>query len=170
MKTDPDEFLEIVDPQGNPTGLARRSRLHGDPALLHRVVHVLVFNGKGDLLLQKRSRRKDVAPGKWDTSVGGHVNPGEDVLAASKREMKEELGIVDVELKFLYKHLFSNEVESELVYTFVCRYDGQFTPNKEEMDEAAFWNLDRIRLHLGKGIFSRHFEDEVRTFLEKGEK
>ncbi|HIJ60603.1 MAG TPA: NUDIX domain-containing protein, partial [Nitrospirae bacterium] len=75
-----EEFLEIVDADGNTIGTALRSDVHGNPALLHKVVHVLVFNKRGDLLLQKRSLSKDVAPGKWDTSVGGHVSPNEDLV------------------------------------------------------------------------------------------
>ena len=92
-----DEILEVVDKNGNVLELAKRSEIHGNPSLLHRVVHILVFDGKGRILLQKRSLNKDVAPGKWDTSVGGHVNPGEDILDAAKREMKEELGIAECE-------------------------------------------------------------------------
>ena len=87
MSSEGSEKLEIVDNDGNVIGLAERSELHRNPGLIHRVVHVLVFNNSGELLLQKRSLKKDIAPGKWDTSVGGHVNPGEDVFAAARREM-----------------------------------------------------------------------------------
>ena len=87
-----DEYLEIVNEKGEIIGSAQRSEIHGNPSLMHKVVHVLVFNREGDLLLQKRSQNKDVAPGKWDTSVGGHVEAGEDLLGSCKREMLEELG------------------------------------------------------------------------------
>src|SRR3990172_7021722 len=100
LLSDGDETLEVVDKDGNVLGLAKRSEIHGNPSLVHRVVHVLVFNSKGDLLLQKRSMNKDVAPGTWDTSVGGHVNPGEDIPEAARREMKEELGIADCRLDY----------------------------------------------------------------------
>ena len=131
MISDNSEKLEIVDTEGKVIGLAERAELHRDPSLIHRVVHVLVFNRKGELLLQKRSRQKDVAPGKWDTSVGGHVAPKEDVLAAAQREMREELGITGCELRHLYRYLFSNRGESELVDTFSCVYEGAITFNKE---------------------------------------
>lgn len=87
-----EELLEVVNYKGEVIGILPRSHIHGNPSLVHRVVHVLVFNSKGELLLQKRSLTRDVAPGKWDTSVGGHINPGEDPLEAARREMKEELG------------------------------------------------------------------------------
>jgi isopentenyldiphosphate isomerase len=159
------EILEVVDREGTVVGLARRSELHGNPSLTHRVVHVLVFNHEGELLLQKRSLAKDVAPGKWDTSVGGHVSPGEDVPDAAKREMTEELGISDVKLDFLYTHLFSDHTESELVSSFSCVYNGEINFDPEEIEEVAFWDFGRIRENLGKDLFSKHFEEEIATYV-----
>ena len=161
-----EESLEIVDRNGKVIGLAKRSELHGNPLLIHRVVHVLVFDARGRLLLQKRSLKKDIAPGKWDTSVGGHVNPGEDILEAAIREMKEELGIEECLPDYLYSYLFSNNIESELVSTFSCVCNGNFSFNKVEIDEIAFWNMEDIRENLGKNIFSNHFEKEISIYLE----
>jgi len=166
-KSDGDEMLEVVDKDGKVQGLAKRSDIHRDPSLIHRVVHVLVFDNKGRLLLQKRSMNKDVAPGKWDTSVGGHVNPGEGILEAAKREMKEELGVTDCALAYLYSYLFSNHVESELVSTFSCQYNGEFFFNEQEISEIGFWELESIRENLGKGLFSAHFEKEISHYLKK---
>ena len=165
--SDGGEILEVVDKNGDVLKLAKRSEIHGNPSLIHRVVHVLVFDKKGRLLLQKRSLSKDVAPGKWDTSVGGHVTPGEDILEAAKREMKEELGISDCRLDYLYSYLFSNHIESELVSTFSCIYNGNFFFNKDEIDEIAFWDMKKIKENLGKNVFSGHFEKEITAYLKK---
>jgi isopentenyl-diphosphate delta-isomerase type 1 len=165
MPSKDSEKLEIVDGKGNVIGLAERSALHQNPGLIHRVVHVLIFNKKGELLLQKRSQKKDVAPGKWDTSVGGHINPGEDVLAAAMREMEEELGIQGSELRHLYRYLFSNHRESELVTTYSCIYEAEVVFNGEEIDEVAFWDIPSIKKNLGMNIFSGHFEHEIRRYL-----
>ncbi len=161
-----EEILEIVDSEGNVTGRAPRSEIHGNPAFIHRDVHVLVFDSRGRLLLQKRSLKKDVAPGKWDTSVGGHVNPGEDIRDAALRETKEELGVSGVELQFLYRYLFSNHIESELVHTFSCGYEREIDFNRSEIDEVRYWTLDEIRDALGKGVFSNHFEKEILKYLK----
>jgi isopentenyl-diphosphate delta-isomerase type 1 len=161
------EKLEIVDTEGMVIGLAERAELHHDPSLIHRVVHVLVFNQKGELLLQKRSPKKDVAPGKWDTSVGGHVTPGEEITAAARREMEEELGISGCELKYLYRYLFSNHRESELVDTFSCVCEGGINFNEDEIDAVAFWEIEKIKDTLGTGAFSGHFEKEIRTYLSR---
>src|SRR5664280_2113080 len=113
-----EEMIEIVDAEGSTIGIRRRSEVHANPFLLHKVVHVLVFNDAGNLLLQKRSRNKDVAPGKWDTSVGGHVYPGENLKTAALREMEEELGTLPEAITPLYSYAHSDSYESELVFTY----------------------------------------------------
>jgi len=160
-----EEFLEIVDNEGRTTGYARRSEVHGNPSLLHKVVHVLVFNDEGRMLLQKRSQNKDVAPGKWDTSVGGHISPSEDLIAAAKREMEEELGIVPEDIKPIYSYIHSNHYESELVFTHSCTHNGPFSFNKEEIDEILFWKIEDIKKAIGSGILSDNFESEITKYL-----
>lgn len=165
---DPEEHLEVVNKKGEVLGILPRSVIHGNPSLLHRVVHVLVFNNQGELLLQKRSMKKDVAPGKWDTSVGGHVDPGEDLLDALSREMEEELGIKVCEPEFLYSYIHSNPYESELVHTYLCSYDGEISFNKEEINEVRFWSLGEVEKNIGKKIFSDNFEDEISIYMRLG--
>lgn len=162
---DSEEYLEIVNKDGEVTGLAARSEVHGNPSMLHKVVHVLVFNSSGSLLLQKRSANKDVAPGMWDTSVGGHVSAGEDILFSARREMEEELGVVPQELEYLYAYIHSNPYETELVNTYRCTYDGEISFNREEIDEVRFWKLEEIRQSVGKGRLSSNFEHEFRIYI-----
>ncbi len=160
-----DELLEIVDEHGKTLGIASRSSMHGNPSLLHKVVHVLVFNSAGELLLQKRSMNKDVAPGQWDTSVGGHVSPAEDTYSAARREMAEELGFDTGEITFLYSYIYSNAYESELVFTHSCIHNGPFSFNAEEIDLVKFWELEEIKKAFGSGVLSDHFESEITKFL-----
>jgi isopentenyl-diphosphate delta-isomerase type 1 len=160
-----EELLEVVNHKGEVVGILPRNHIHGDPSLIHRVIHVLVFNTKGHLLLQKRSMSKDVAPGRWDTSVGGHLNPGEDPVSAAKREMKEELGIFSHEPTFLYTYTHANSYETELVYTYSCLYEGEINFNQEEIDEVKFWSLEVIGEHMGRKILSDNFEHEVLNYM-----
>ncbi|MBL7032326.1 MAG: NUDIX domain-containing protein [Nitrospira sp.] len=164
--TENEEQLDIVDEDGEKIGTLPRSKIHGDPALLHMVVHVLVFNTMGELLLQKRSMDKDVAPGRWDTSVGGHVNAGEPVEDAVMREMEEELGISTCAPEFLYTYIHSNDYEAELVYTYKCVYDGEIEFQQDEIDEVRPWGLDEIKGTMGKGILSDNFEHEIETYMK----
>ncbi len=159
------EILEIVDRDGNIIGRAKRSEIHGNNALLHRVVHLIVTNPSGDILLQKRSMKKDVAPGRWDTSVGGHVGEGEDIETALKRETEEELGITPDGARLLYTYIHKNPYESELVYTHQLTHQGPFRFDPDEIDEVRFWSLEEIKQNLGKGVFSDNFEDEFGMFM-----
>ena len=83
------EMFPIVDEEGNITGAATRGKCHNGSKLLHPVVHLHVFNSQGELFLQKRPEWKDIQPGKWDTSVGGHIDLGESVEMALRREARE---------------------------------------------------------------------------------
>lgn len=158
------EFFEIVNEEGEVIGTAPRNKCHGDPSLVHRAAHVLVFNGEGSLLLQLRSKDKDIQPGKWDTSVGGHLAVGEGYEEAAVREMSEELGITGVGLKYLYDYPLRNEVESENIRSFYVIYDGPVRHQPEEIEETRFWDLSEIRAALGTGVFTPNFEQEFSMF------
>ncbi len=160
------EYFEIVDEKDRVIGKAPRSRCHGDPSLVHRVTHVLVVNSKGEILLQKRSPNKDIQPGKWDTSVGGHLNIGEDYEAAAYREMEEELGIEGVDIQFLYGYPLRNTIESENVKTYLCSYAGEILFDSGEITEARFWSIKEIEENLGNGIFTPNFEEEFGYYKE----
>ena len=86
------EKFDVVDENDNTTGTELRGAVHAKN-LLHRAVHILVFNKAGELLLQKRSAWKDREPSKWDSSAAGHLEPGESYSDGAIRETEEELGI-----------------------------------------------------------------------------
>ena len=106
---------------------------------MHRASHILVFNSRGELFLQKRSMSKDENPGLWDTSAAGHVDSGEDYLACAVRELDEELGISgDISLKLLF-HLPATELTGmEHCAVYVCQYDGQLSLQAEEIDQGLW--------------------------------
>ena len=160
-----DEIFEIVDLSGRVIGRAQRSKVHGNPELIHRSVHVLVLDPGASaddrrIFLQKRSADKDIQPGRWDSSVGGHVAPGETALEAAKREMSEELGIAGVDLRFLYSYLWRTEVETELVSSYLCYYNGPVRILRSEIDEGRFWSFAQIERTLASGVFTPNFEEE----------
>lgn len=159
-----EEKLDVVTRQGQTIEVLPRSEIHGNPALIHRVVHLIVTDEAGRLLLQKRSMNRDVAPGRWDTSVGGHVNAGETIEEALRREMAEELGITTCRPEFLYNYIHSNAYETELVYTYLCVYAGEIQFNRDEIDEVKFWSVDEINMKIGSEIFSDNFEHEFGMF------
>ncbi len=162
----PDEVFDVYDEDGNRVGRATRREVHADPSLIHRAVHVLVFRSDGRLLMQKRSMQKDVAPGKWDSSVGGHVDAGEGRLEAALRETKEELGLEGLALQYMYDYKYRSGRESEDLRTYGLIHDGPVTPNPLEIESVADWDPGEIENKLGSGVFTRNFEQEWRHYKE----
>ncbi len=149
-------------------GRATRGECHGNPALVHAVARVHVWDRQGRLLLQLRSATKDIQPGKWDTAVGGHLLPGEEAEAAARREMQEELGVAPDRLVFLHRFLMRTPVEAEWVTTFAALHDGPFAPDPAEIDALRFWTRAEIAAALGTGLLTPAFEDEFARLPDGG--
>jgi isopentenyldiphosphate isomerase len=156
-----EEYFPLVDETGAVVGKATRRECHSGSFLLHPVVHLHVFDNKGRLYLQKRALNKDIQPGKWDTSVGGHMDPGETVEQALFREAGEELGINEFKPNFLFRYIHRSDVEQELVYSHVTVYEGPINPDPVEIAEGQFWTKEAIFHQLGTGVFTPNFEAEV---------
>lgn len=165
MKQDrQDELLPLVDENGNITGAATRGECHNGSMMMHPVVHLHVFNSKGELYLQKRPDWKDIQPGKWDTAVGGHIDLGEHVEQALFREAGEELGIEGFTPEALPQYVFRSERECEMVYPYKTVYDKDIRPS-EETSGGRFWNMDEIRESIGKDILTPNFEQEFKKLF-----
>ncbi|MDD3320450.1 MAG: NUDIX domain-containing protein [Paludibacter sp.] len=154
------EYFPIVNEVGEVIGKASRKECHSGTFMLHPVIHLHVFNAHGELYLQKRNMNKDIQPGKWDTSVGGHVDYGEEIEFALRREVGEELGIKDFQPLFITRYKFVSDMEAELVHSHYCIYDGEIIPDPEEISEGRFWTMQEIENALGNDIFTPNFEQE----------
>lgn len=162
-----EEWFPLVNEDGETIGKATRKECHSGSKQLHPVIHLHIFNNAGELYLQKRSMTKDIQPGKWDTAVGGHIDYGETVEEALRREVREELGITDFTPQFMTRYIFESAIENELVNTFRTIYEGIITPDRDELDGGRFWSMEEIQTNLGKGIFTPNFESEYkRLFFE----
>ena len=165
MQDNNKERFPIVDEEGRVVGAATRGECHNGSKLLHPVVHLHVFNSRGEVYLQKRPEWKDIQPGKWDTSVGGHIDYGETPEQALNREVGEELGITDFVPERVGKYVFESLRERELVYVNRTVYDGNVRPSAEELDGDRFWTMDEIRAAIGQEILTPNFESEFQKFF-----
>lgn len=143
-----EELFDLIDDAtGKVTGTASRRECHGNPALIHRSVRVMVFHPDGDfMLLQKRAMSKDIFPGRWDCAVGGHLDSGETYEEAAVREMGEELGLPPgLPLKHLFDMKVRNELESENVREFSTVSGGPFVIQRSELDEVRFFSFAELK-------------------------
>ena len=125
------------------------------------------WNKKGDLFLQKRASTKDLLPGYWDTSVGGHVSPGESSEQALKREVLEEIGLTDFDFAFVTRYIWESLRERELVYVYKGTSEKEPVINKDEIEEGRFWKIGEIRERTGDNIFTPNFENEFLSIIGK---
>lgn len=131
------ESFPVVDKNDRWLRDAPRTEVHGNK-LRHRAVHILLFNAKGDVFLQKRSRWKDRHPLLWDSSAAGHVSAGEEYDSAALRELDEELG-VSTELERITKLPASEQTGQEFIWLYCGRHEGPFRLAPLEIEHGEFF-------------------------------
>ena len=154
------EWFPIVLPSGMVVGRSTREYCHGGSKPLHPVIHIHIIDRFSRVYLQKRSMRKDIQPGKWDTAVGGHVSYGESLIEAVYREASEELGFTEFNPIYLETYEFESSIEREMVNVFAAVGSYELHPDLDEVDEGRWWELADIDANIGKGIFTPNFESE----------
>ena len=139
-----EEIFDIVNERDEVIGQAPRKEVHAR-GLWHRAIHVLVFNSRGEVFLQKRSLKKDIAAGKWDSSSSGHLDTGEDYDACAVRELREELGL---KLAQPPQRLFKIEACQETGWEFCWIYrgasDGPFILHPEEIETGDWFTPEAV--------------------------
>ena len=134
-----EEIFDVVNQRDEVVDRAPRSEVHAR-GLLHRAVHVLVFNARGEVFLQKRSMRKDRQPGVWDSSASGHVDAGEDYDTCAVRELREEIGLSLAQIpERLFRLDACEETDAEFVWVYRCQHDGLVTLHPDEIDEGGWF-------------------------------
>ena len=139
-----EEIFDVVNERDEVIGQAPRKEVHAC-GLWHRAIHVLVFNSRGEIFLQKRSLKKDVAAGKWDSSSSGHLDTGEDYDACAMRELREEIGlVVAVPPQRLFKIGARKETGWEFCWIYRGESEGPFTLHPEEIETGDWFAPDAV--------------------------
>jgi isopentenyl-diphosphate Delta-isomerase len=139
-----EEIFDVVNERDEVIDRRPRAEVHR-LGLKHRAVHVLVFNSRGEVFLQKRSMQKDTAKGKWDSSSSGHVDAGEDYDACAVRELHEEIGLrVTQTPERLFKINACVETGWEFCWVYCCESAGPFTLNPEEIERGDWFAPEKV--------------------------
>ena len=160
-----EEWLPLVNEKGEVTGRAPRRVCHSGTKLLHPVIHLHIINEKQEVFLQKRSMKKDLLPGIWDTAVGGHIGLNEKVEDALKRETFEELGITNFNARFLGRYIWESPREKELVFSFLCTRYNQICIDNDEVEEGRFWSKEEIEKGIRQNTLTPNFIYEYQLLL-----
>jgi len=136
------EQFDVVDEGNLVIGQLSRHEVHRQ-RLRHRAVHIFVFNRRGELFVQKRSRWKDVNPGRWDSSAAGHVNAGQGYDETAARELQEELG-VSAPLELIGELPSSKATGHEFVRIYKAQHEGPFVWPRAEIESGSFFPIDLL--------------------------
>jgi isopentenyldiphosphate isomerase len=146
----PDEIFDVVNERDEVVAQRPRHEVHR-LGLRHRAIHVLVFNARGEVFLQKRSATKDREPGVWDSSCSGHLDHGEDYDQAAQRELGEELGWQPPSPpQRLFKLPASPATDQEFVWVYRCAGEGPFRLHPEEIETGGWFTPERLQHWLAE--------------------
>jgi isopentenyl-diphosphate delta-isomerase len=147
------EMVILVDENDKAIGTMEKMEAHRK-GKLHRAFSVLVFNSKGEILLQKRARQKYHSGGLWTNACCSHPQPGEKMEDAARRRLREEMGI-DLQPQFSYKFIYKttldqNLIEHEYDHVFIATFDGEPQINKEEAEDWKFSDVALLKADMEK--------------------
>ena len=154
-----EEFLEVYSTEGTKTGQKKsKSEIHRK-GLFHSTVHVWIFTEEGNILIQKRSKKKELNPGVWDVSVAGHVKFNENIKKAAKRETLEETGI-NINTKDLLKigvyrsiNIHPTAIDKEFFHTYILKIDKNsinLDYKNNEVDDLKFISIEEMESLIKK--------------------
>ncbi len=165
-------YLILVNKNDKITGFEEKSRCHSLKGFLHRAFSIFIFNKRGELLFQQRSRYKPLWPLFWSNSCCSHPRKGEQILATAKRRLQEELGFT-TNLKHIYKFYYRAEYkkigsENEICYVLLGNYDGQVKSNPQEVNDYRWIKIAELKKDIlnNPEKYTPWFKKEIKQ-LEK---
>lgn len=139
-----EEIFDVVNERDEVVDRRPRSEVHR-LGLMHRAVHVMVFNRRGQVFLQKRSMSKDRQPGLWDSSASGHLDTGEAYDDCAVRELREEIGLnLRAPPERAFKLPASEQTDQEHVWIYRCEAEGPFILHPEEIETGGWFSPETV--------------------------
>ena len=158
------EHVILVDEADNEIGTMEKMEAHRK-GVLHRAFSILLFNSKGEVLLQKRSVKKYHSGGLWTNTCCGHPLPGERVHQAARRKLFQEMGIdlqTEYAFKFIYKTPLDHQLtEHELDHVLIGQFDGDPVINEEEVQDWKWIEISDLRKRIEKTPHAYTFWFEI---------
>jgi len=145
------EEIILVNENDETIGVEEKITAHLNGAL-HRAFSLFIFNSRGQLLLQKRTNTKYHSKGLWSNTCCGHPRPGESIEEASRRRLREEMGF-DCGVRKIFEFVYHVKLdeglyEHEYDHVLVGRFDGNPTPNRDEVDDWNWVDMTTIRFDM----------------------
>jgi isopentenyldiphosphate isomerase len=145
-----DMLIDTVDEHDNPTGVIRRSEVlqrHGN----FRVVHLLLFNRRSEVLIQQLSPVRERHPGQWGSSVAGYLFAGETYEQAAERRLSQELGVSQCDLHLYGKTAMNDAGCKKFISLFVATCEGPFQYDCTHIAGLEFLSIRGIKRQRDSG-------------------
>jgi isopentenyl-diphosphate delta-isomerase len=145
------EHVILVDSQNKKLGTMEKMEAH-EKGLLHRAFSIFIFNSAGEMLLHQRAEGKYHCGGMWTNAVCSHPRPDENQSQALQRKMQQEMGFyteVEKAFDFTYRAKLENGlIEHEYDEVFYGVYEGELSPNPEEVRTYRYASIREIRVEM----------------------
>jgi len=141
------ELVDVVDEDNRVVATVTRREVRARE-LLHRCTYILVRNTAGEILVHRRTDTKDIHPGAYDVFAGGVCAAGESYDDCARREVAEELGVVGVDLRFLFRHRYRGPGGQAWGAVYEVRWDGPVQPQESEVAWSAWVTPDQLHQML----------------------
>ena len=158
-----DELIDIVNSKGVPTGDSCMKSTAHQKGILHASVHIWFYTSQQEILIQKRSRQKNIYPNLWDVSVAGHIASGETAILSATREIKEEIGLNISKIDLQYQNIWEEKhhhqnglIDHEIHHVFLAKLTTKLTsliPQEEEVSDLRLMSLKEFEQKYNDPLF-----------------
>jgi isopentenyl-diphosphate delta-isomerase len=140
MKKGSEDKVILVNSSGRKIGISDKMQVHVN-GQLHRAFSIFIFNEEGKMLLQKRASSKYHFANLWTNACCSHPRPGEKIITAAKRRLKEELGITTPlkivgQIRYSFVDGESQLTENEFDFILKGQFNSEIIFNPEEVAEV----------------------------------